>query len=198
LNFLIKYSDIIFIVFGFFSLVATITIAAATITYAIFTKKNIKELQEQNKLLNKQLGYSNKNLHIVLTNLLFKDKQSIRDIYNIIKMEHLLRLANDTKIRTPNFINKALEGFKYLVSCFQKIDLLLASSKEKDLGTFYIELFGYTEGDSAFYFGTLINAFEFFKNQFKPEDKVLIKKLFRRISEERNYKDLTKLIDNSK
>jgi len=96
------------------------------------------------------------------------------------------------------FINKALEGFKYLVSCFQKIDLLLASSKEKDLGTFYIELFGYTEGDSAFYFGTLINAFEFFKNQFKPEDKVLIKKLFRRISEERNYKDLIKLIDNSK
>ncbi|MBC8390911.1 MAG: hypothetical protein H8E13_23035 [Actinobacteria bacterium] len=148
--------------------------------------------------MNKQLGYSSKNLHIILTNLLFKDKQSIGNIYNIIKLEQLLRATNDTKIRTYNFIGKVLEGFKYLISCFQRIDLLSASPEEKDLGTFYVELFGYTEEDSFFYFDTLINAFEFFKYKFKPEDKVLIKKLFRRISEERNYKDLIKLIDNSK
>ena len=148
--------------------------------------------------MNKQLGYSSKNLHIILTNLLFKDKQSIGNIYNIIKLEQLLRATNDTKIRTYNFIGKVLEGFKYLISCFQRIDLLSASPEEKDLGTFFVELFGYTEDDSAFYFDTLINAFEFFKYKFKPEDKVLVKKLFRRISEERNYKDLIKLIDNSK
>lgn len=204
-------SDIILIITSSVTAIASAVIAVATWKYTIYSKKNIKILEEQKGLLIDQVNNDLRKYRLDLINLLKKEKKDIDIIIQILSLYNTTKLFKDLKIegRVDSKINNveffrekeemAKKNLLYIMSELKRIDYLLEQNTEIDIiEAQFGDLFGYNEKQSSIYYSIINESLDNFKTIFNQNEKNLVTKIFMKIWEEKGFKNLLNRANNMK
>lgn len=204
-------SEIILIVTSFLTAIASAVIAIATWKYTIYSKKNIKILEEQKGILIDQVNNDLRKYRLDLINLLKKEKKDIDIIMQILSLYNTTKLFKDlkiegsvdSKISNEEFFREKEEMAKknllYVISEFKGIDYLLEQNTEIDIiEAQFGDLFGYNEKQSSIYYSIINESLDNFKTIFNQNEKNLVTKIFMKIWEEKGFKNLLNRGSNMK